>query len=1565
MDDIEVAGVVAKISLDDTGIPKSMAELTRQMKLVESQFKTASAQLSNFGDKEGMLRSASDSLTKQIGLQEQKVSRLREAYQKSAADKGEDARQTQRLAIDLNRATAELAGMESRLRDTNAEIRLQASSWTTLENSLNSAGEKLQNVGSKMGDIGVALTKTVTAPIVAVGGLATKFAVDFESAFAGVRKTVDGTEQDFAQLETGIRDMSKQIPVAASEIAKVAESAGQLGIQKQAILGFTRTMEDLGVATDLTADQAATALARLANITKMPQEQFDRLGSTVVALGNAGASTESEIVAMGLRIAGAGNQIGLSEPQILSFASALSSVGIEAEAGGSSISRVMIEIATAVEEGGKQLQLFASVSGTSTAQFQKQFREDAAGAVVSFIEGLGKMQKAGQSTFGVLDALKLSEIQVRDALLRASGAGDLFRKSLETGSKAWAENTALTKEAEQRYKTTASQMQIFRNRLTDIGITLGQAIIPALLKTMDALQPLIDLLAKMAKWFSGLGSGMQSAIIATVAFTAALGPAMIIMGSMIRSTGVVVSAFGSLAGVVARAGGVMVIATTAVRGLGAALMFLVANPVGIAITAVAALVAGIVVLYKVMSKDSIPAVQRFGDQSQAAMSQASGSFAKFRDGAKSALQDTSKAAKYEGGNIAKNLVDKIGGGAKKAKDTASENLRALVDEMKATVDRSADTLNKLGDALVAALKSQYTAMQKNQEDALSQKVQSEKKASDAVLKQYDKELDEKLKSLDKQSDAEKKASDDRLKIYDREYAEKLKYIDEDTYRQVKALQDQIDGIDSQTAAEEKAAKEQEYQVKIAELSKQLAAAETADERLRIQQDLMKTTADHERQALLDQRKIQTQSLKDQMDAMKTAADKQKDQLKQELDDRKSAESDKLQALEVGLSSQKDSIKTHYDELELQEKDRLDTELTALDRQKEAISAHWDALTKDESLRAEARLLIVQKNNDEIIRLLKTYNPQWQDAGQSFADAFEHGLNSQKQSMKNAVAAAVNIAPLIDDQVRELESLQNKLKEIEAAASAAGGAGGGGVGDLTAGLGGASLEAVGLTDALNNGLGPALATVGENADEGAQQAVDAFLGLRNKATVELNGLYWSGTKVTQNTAASIADTFFAMGQQIGDDLKESHARQLKAMEDFFANTKTLTNAEKAVALKKVKESMADEAKSVEEGQIRVAEILSKALDEKRGLTQKEYDEITTIQQKMSDEGIKILSGGATQQKVILEKLKKEASDLSAQQAAEVVRNSIKQRDGSVQSAEEQYDQSIAEIIKLRDESKTITKDQADKLILEAQRQRDETVAAAEDMHHKVVEQAKQQADGQTEKIDWGTGEILTKWSVFKNKFLKEVKDTWNDSVDSTKTSLGLMRDGASEKFQAMGTAIGEKFSEIKSSISKKWDEIMVFFKSINLKDIGENIIKGLIDGLESKWNELKQKASDIGDSIATTLRGVLKVKSPSQVTMEIGRYAGEGLVSGMQDTLTNIRRQASAMAAAAMPAIGSATQIGSRVAAMASTSTASQVINFERMFDGATINLPNEANAKAFARELWGLATQNARGMGLV
>lgn len=417
---------------------------------------------------------------------------------------------------------------------------------TALEKALHKQQKNLNKFSRTATAAGDTLMKTFTLPIVAGAGLAVKAAIDYESAFAGVRKTVNATEEELAALSRGIRDMSKEIPTAATDIARVAEAAGQLGIKTDSILGFTRVMVDLGETTNMVADEAATALARFANITQMPQSQFDRLGSTIVALGNNLATTESEIVEMGLRVAGAGKQVGMSEAEILAFSAALSSVGIEAQAGGSSISRLMIDMQLGVEKGGKSLDKFARVAGMSGKEFKIAFKHNAADAITAFIRGLSDAEKQGKTAIGILDDMGITEIRLRDALLRAAGAGNLFSDSLEIGTKAWEENNALTKEAEQRYGTFESKLKILKNRLTDVGIEVGGALIPALDDALVAAEPLFKATEDGAKKFDELSEAEQRSVIKKFALKAAIPVAIFALGNLAGAVANVLGLFEAL-----------------------------------------------------------------------------------------------------------------------------------------------------------------------------------------------------------------------------------------------------------------------------------------------------------------------------------------------------------------------------------------------------------------------------------------------------------------------------------------------------------------------------------------------------------------------------------------------------------------------------------------------------------------------------------------------------------------------------------------------------------------------------------------------------------------------------------------------------------------------------------------------------------------------------------------------------------------------------------------------------------------------------------------------------------
>jgi TP901 family phage tail tape measure protein len=374
----------------------------------------------------------------------------------------------------------------------------------------------------------------------AVGvGMAVNESIQFESAFAGVEKTIDGTAAEMEVLREGIRDMAKVMPATREEIAGVAEAAGQLGVKKDAILDFSKVMVDLGETTDMSAEEAAIALARLSNITQMTEDDYDNLGSAIVDLGNKGASTEREIVDMALRIAGAGHQVGMSEADILGLSSALASVGIEAEAGGSAISKVMVEIAMAVADGGEELESFAQVAGMSSEEFAKAFEEDAAGAIVAFVSGLGRVSEEGGNVFGVLEQLGITEVRMRDMLLRAAGAGDLMAESLVTANTAWTENNALTDEAAKRYETTEAQIQMLRNNVSDLALELGDELLPM-------INDLVDGLREGVEWFAELDDETQRSIVQTGLWAVALGLGVVAVSKVITATKTLTGAYKEL-----------------------------------------------------------------------------------------------------------------------------------------------------------------------------------------------------------------------------------------------------------------------------------------------------------------------------------------------------------------------------------------------------------------------------------------------------------------------------------------------------------------------------------------------------------------------------------------------------------------------------------------------------------------------------------------------------------------------------------------------------------------------------------------------------------------------------------------------------------------------------------------------------------------------------------------------------------------------------------------------------------------------------------------------------------
>ena len=207
-----------------------------------------------------------------------------------------------KIAGEVEKSLSEATGKTKKeLREIAKEAAL---SQVKIDHSFSGAMETLNGPIDSLWDGAMSAVKATAAAVTAAGGasaaagaIVINVGSDFESAFAGVKKTVDGTDEQLSRLEEDIREMAKNKPQTAVELSEIAESAGQLGIQTDNIAAFTNTIADLKEATNL-GDDGASQMAQFANITGMAQDKFDELGSTIVALGNNMATDEQSIVSM-------------------------------------------------------------------------------------------------------------------------------------------------------------------------------------------------------------------------------------------------------------------------------------------------------------------------------------------------------------------------------------------------------------------------------------------------------------------------------------------------------------------------------------------------------------------------------------------------------------------------------------------------------------------------------------------------------------------------------------------------------------------------------------------------------------------------------------------------------------------------------------------------------------------------------------------------------------------------------------------------------------------------------------------------------------------------------------------------------------------------------------------------------------------------------------------------------------------------------------------------------------------------------------------------------------------
>lgn len=704
-----------ELGLDVSKFNPTLNGAKNAVKYFQSNVKALDSSLKDNGKNTDLLQAKYKTLGQAIGSQKKVLDEMKKSFDKLEPGTAK----FDKAAADIERENAKLAAMEGQLRRVEQALIAvgKENSFATRINKLGDGlikgGDKIKAFGDNVSTLGGKLTTGLTAPLVASVGLITKAAIDYESAFAGVKKTVDETATvSYKNLSDGIRQMAKELPASAVQIANVAEVAGQLGIKADDILKFSRTMIDMGESTNLSAEDAATAIAKIANILGLTSDDYSRFGASVVDLGNNFATTEKDIVEMTNRLAAGGKLAGLTAPEILGLATAMSSVGIEAEAGGTAMTQTLTAIGNAVslttKDSADDLALIAKVAEMTSEEFQQAWKEKPAEALQSFIKGLNTAHEKGANMDAILMKLGMTGIRQGNMLKSLALSSDKMSAAVNRSNQAWKENTALTNEANKRYETTESQLKMFKNQITDLAIEFGGPLLKALRDGLKAGKPWIETLAKMAKQFSSMSEEQQRNILKWGALAAGAGPALSIFGKGIgvigsltqalgwltkgtskavgglslmaktfqafKTTGNLTSAFQLASSGMASFGTATVSASSSTGLLGTS-MSLLANPLGLIVGSLALTTAGLVYLGNEKDKARIK-TEEFGSQLS---DTARGELRNFQK----TVDETSTAVANFGTHAGD--VEKVSGAFKK-----------LYEDIQAAADQSNHRMEELG-----------------------------------------------------------------------------------------------------------------------------------------------------------------------------------------------------------------------------------------------------------------------------------------------------------------------------------------------------------------------------------------------------------------------------------------------------------------------------------------------------------------------------------------------------------------------------------------------------------------------------------------------------------------------------------------------------------------------------------------------------------------------------------------------------------------------------------------------------------------------------------------------------
>lgn len=390
---------------------------------------------------------------------------------------------------------------------------VQQTQATAKAQQMERAYDGLANTRYALFDVARALT-LISAATLGISIAAIKTEADFENLLIQVKRTSGTAGAEFATLRESVIGLTTEIPASIEDVTKIATLAGQLGIAADSIDEFTESVIKFSSTTDVSAEEAAEKIGRVAQLAGVGAGHYDDLAASIYQVGITSVSTESDILAITEQIAVSARQAGFAAEETVALSSALASLGVAPERARGSIQRVFNIITNAVDNGSEELVTFSRLSGMTAQEFGRVWKDDAQSGFLAFLDGLGQAGEAGENMNNVLADVGISAVRDTDALKRLAQNTEVYAQAISEASTGWNDGSAFA-------EGYADVAETLNNRLERLGNTI-QAIIEAgqdngpLKAFVGLLQEIADSALKIAK--TPLGSVLAGVTLALGVF---------------------------------------------------------------------------------------------------------------------------------------------------------------------------------------------------------------------------------------------------------------------------------------------------------------------------------------------------------------------------------------------------------------------------------------------------------------------------------------------------------------------------------------------------------------------------------------------------------------------------------------------------------------------------------------------------------------------------------------------------------------------------------------------------------------------------------------------------------------------------------------------------------------------------------------------------------------------------------------------------------------------------------------------------------------------------------------